>query len=77
MFGFVFSTFIPMRMPGQESYILFLVAGLIPWLAIADVLKAVLDRHDGTPADSVEAVIDADRRARAEATRELERRTST
>jgi len=36
MFGFVFSTFVPMRMPGQESYILFLVAGLVPWLAIAE-----------------------------------------
>jgi 1-deoxy-D-xylulose-5-phosphate reductoisomerase len=41
--------------------------GLIPWLAIADVLKAVLDRHDGAPATSVDDVIDADRRARVAA----------
>ena len=31
---------------------------------IPDVLEAVLDRHDGGTADSVDAVIDADRRAR-------------
>lgn len=36
MFWFVFSTLVPMRVSGQESYILFLVAGLIPWLAIAE-----------------------------------------
>ena len=47
--------------------------GLIPWLAIADVLKATLDRHDGATAESVEAVIDADRRAREEARRAIER----
>ena len=40
------------------------LAGRVPWLAIADVLEAVLDRHDGGMADSVEAVMDADRRAR-------------
>ena len=43
------------------------LAGRIAWLAIADVLEAVLDRHDGGVADSVEAVMDADRRARAAA----------
>jgi 1-deoxy-D-xylulose-5-phosphate reductoisomerase len=37
----------------------------IRWLAIADVLEAVLARHDGAVADSVDAVIDADSRARA------------
>ncbi len=47
--------------------------GLIPWLAIADVLKATLDRHDGATADSAGAVIDADRRARHEARRVIER----
>jgi 1-deoxy-D-xylulose-5-phosphate reductoisomerase len=40
----------------------------IGWLAIADVLEAVLARHDGAVADSVDAVIEADRRARAVAT---------
>ena len=47
--------------------------GLISWLAIADVLKATLDRHDGAVADSAAAVIDADRKAREEAHRVIER----
>jgi 1-deoxy-D-xylulose-5-phosphate reductoisomerase len=41
------------------------LGGRIRWLAIADVLEAVLARHDGAVADSVDAVIDADSRARA------------
>jgi 1-deoxy-D-xylulose-5-phosphate reductoisomerase len=40
------------------------LGGRIGWLAIADVLQAVLARHDGAVADSVDAVMDADRRAR-------------
>jgi 1-deoxy-D-xylulose-5-phosphate reductoisomerase len=36
----------------------------IRWISIPDVLDAVLSRHDGGPADSAHAVIDADRRAR-------------
>jgi 1-deoxy-D-xylulose-5-phosphate reductoisomerase len=40
----------------------------IRWLAIPDVLAATLARHDGAVADSVDAVIEADRRARAVAT---------
>jgi hypothetical protein len=32
---------------------------------IPDVLSGVLDRHDGAVADSAEAVVDADRRARS------------
>jgi 1-deoxy-D-xylulose-5-phosphate reductoisomerase len=52
------------------------LAGLIPWTAIPVVLKAVLDRHDGGHADSVDDVIDADRRARAAASAVIdERRT--
>jgi 1-deoxy-D-xylulose-5-phosphate reductoisomerase len=47
--------------------------GLIPWVAIADVLKATLDRHDGTKATSVDVVIDVDRRARVEAQHVIER----
>ena len=43
------------------------LGGRIPWLAIPDVLEAVLARHDGAMADSVDAVIDADGRARAAA----------
>ena len=47
--------------------------GLIPWLSIADVLGTVLERHDGTPATSVDVVIDMDRRARHEARRVIEK----
>jgi len=50
--------------------------GLIPWVAIADVLSEALDRHDGARADSVEAVIDADRRARDTARRVIDQRTA-
>jgi 1-deoxy-D-xylulose-5-phosphate reductoisomerase len=38
--------------------------GRIRWISIPDALEAVLDRHDGGRADSVEDVVDADRRAR-------------
>jgi 1-deoxy-D-xylulose-5-phosphate reductoisomerase len=41
--------------------------GQLAWSAIPEVLKAVLDRHDGAVADSVEAVVQADRGARAQA----------
>ncbi len=41
------------------------LGGRIRWIVIPDVLDAVLSRHDGAVADSVDAVIDADRRARA------------
>ena len=41
--------------------------GAIRWISIPDVLDDVLSRHDGAMADSVDAVIDADRRARATA----------
>jgi 1-deoxy-D-xylulose-5-phosphate reductoisomerase len=43
------------------------LAGEIRWSAIGDVLNEVLARHDGGTADSVDAVIDADRRARVAA----------
>ncbi|HTN78691.1 MAG TPA: 1-deoxy-D-xylulose-5-phosphate reductoisomerase [Acidimicrobiales bacterium] len=48
--------------------------GRIPWIAIADVLSEVLSRHDGNSADSVDAVIAADRTARAVADRVIEQR---
>jgi 1-deoxy-D-xylulose-5-phosphate reductoisomerase len=38
--------------------------GALPWNRIPDVLSGVLDRHDGAVADSADAVVDADRRAR-------------
>ncbi len=50
------------------------LAGEISWLAIPDVLKAVLDRHDGATADSAEAVIAVDRRARAAARTVIDRK---
>jgi 1-deoxy-D-xylulose-5-phosphate reductoisomerase len=49
--------------------------GLISWVAIADVLRETLDRHDGTKAESADVVIEVDRRARREATQVIERRT--
>jgi 1-deoxy-D-xylulose-5-phosphate reductoisomerase len=48
--------------------------GRIRWIAIPDVLSEVLSRHDGGTADSVEAVIDADRSARAVAARTIAER---
>ncbi len=42
--------------------------GLIPWTGIAEVNEELLEAHDGGAADSLDAVLDADRRAR-EATR--------
>jgi 1-deoxy-D-xylulose-5-phosphate reductoisomerase len=41
--------------------------GRIRWISIPAVLEAVLDRHDGGPATTVDDVVDADRRARAAA----------
>jgi 1-deoxy-D-xylulose-5-phosphate reductoisomerase len=48
--------------------------GLISWIAIADVLKEMLDRHDGTKADSADVVIEVDRKARRETTQVIEKR---
>ena len=50
--------------------------GLIPWVSIADVLEEALTRWDGTPADSTEAVLDADARARVLATAIVDRRAA-
>jgi 1-deoxy-D-xylulose-5-phosphate reductoisomerase len=49
--------------------------GQIGWTTIPDVLKAVLDGHDGAVADGVDAIIEADRRGR-EAARRLTERTA-
>ena len=38
--------------------------GLMPWTGIADGNQVLLEQHDGSPADSLEAVLDADARAR-------------
>jgi 1-deoxy-D-xylulose-5-phosphate reductoisomerase len=50
--------------------------GLISWVTIADVLRTVLDRHDGTKAASADVVIDVDRRGREEARRVIEEKTA-
>ena len=41
------------------------LAGALAWRSIPDVLKACLDRHDGTAMDDIEVVLEVDRRARA------------
>jgi 1-deoxy-D-xylulose-5-phosphate reductoisomerase len=51
------------------------LGGLISWTAIADVLREVLDRHDGTKAESADVVIEVDRAGRREATQVIEKRT--
>ena len=48
------------------------LAGKIRWIDIPDVLERVLSRHDGGLADSVEAVIEVDRRSREAAAVEIE-----
>jgi len=50
--------------------------GIIPWTAIAEVLKEVLSGHDGTTPTSADVVIEADRRARESARRAVERRAA-
>jgi 1-deoxy-D-xylulose-5-phosphate reductoisomerase len=50
--------------------------GRISWLSIPEVLKATLDRHDGTPASGVDVVREADRRARDQAAQIIEERVT-
>jgi 1-deoxy-D-xylulose-5-phosphate reductoisomerase len=49
------------------------LSGRIPWKSIPEVLTEALTRHDGGQADSVDAVIDADHRARQIAEQLVER----
>ena len=51
----------------NEEAVAAFLAGRIRWSSIPDVLKAVLDRHDGGPASTVDDVVEADRRGRAAA----------
>jgi 1-deoxy-D-xylulose-5-phosphate reductoisomerase len=53
------------------------LAGAIRWSGIAEVVKEVLDLHDGTVLDDAEGVVDVDRRARARAPPVVERRAAT
>jgi 1-deoxy-D-xylulose-5-phosphate reductoisomerase len=57
----------------NEEVVAAFLAGEIRWVAIPDVLNAVLSGHDGGRADGVDAVIEADRRGREAARREIER----
>jgi 1-deoxy-D-xylulose-5-phosphate reductoisomerase len=57
----------------NEEAVAAFLAGRIGWVTIPDVLNGVLSRHDGGRADGVDAVIDADRRGREAARREIER----
>ena len=43
----------------------------ISWLQISEVIEAALESHDDAPADSVEAVLEADRTARLNATEQV------
>ncbi len=49
--------------------------GAIPWSAIAHVIRESLDGWDGTEADSVDVVLEADRAARGRARHAVERRS--
>ncbi len=49
------------------------LAGRIPWLSITTVIRGTMDAHDHGPADGVDAVLDADRRARSTAEALIER----
>ena len=49
----------------NEEAVAAFLDGRIRWTEIPEVLEAVLERHDGTPAESVDVVIEADQRARA------------
>jgi 1-deoxy-D-xylulose-5-phosphate reductoisomerase len=51
------------------------LGGGLTWSGIPDVLEEVLSRHDGGNPDSVEAVIDTDRRGRAAARTVISART--
>ena len=48
----------------NEVVVATFLKGLMPWTGIADSMEELLERHDGTPADSLEAVLEADARAR-------------
>ncbi|MHB8672047.1 MAG: 1-deoxy-D-xylulose-5-phosphate reductoisomerase, partial [Acidimicrobiales bacterium] len=52
------------------------LGGRIAWCAISEVIEEVLAAHDGAPADSIDAVVEADGRARRLATAGVERRAS-
>jgi 1-deoxy-D-xylulose-5-phosphate reductoisomerase len=50
--------------------------GLIGWLAIADVIEETLQGHDGGRAQTVDDILDADRRARDRARQVRDKRAN-
>ena len=51
----------------NEEAVAAFLAGRLPWVGIAAVLAEAMARWDGTPARSLDDVLDVDRRARATA----------
>jgi 1-deoxy-D-xylulose-5-phosphate reductoisomerase len=60
----------------NETAVAAFLEGLISWASIADVVEDTLQGHDGAGADDVDAVIEADRRARVRAKTMAERRAA-
>ena len=52
----------------NEVVVDFFLKGLMPWTGIADSMEVLLGKHDGAPADSLDAVLEADAQARASTT---------
>ena len=60
----------------NEVAVAAVLAGLMPWASIADVIKETLAGHNGTIPTDVDHVIEADRMARETAARAVERRSA-
>ena len=58
----------------NEAAVEAFLAGRITWVGIGEVLTDALAAHDGAHADSIEAVIEADRRGRSFVNRVLQQR---
>ncbi|MDH4169029.1 MAG: 1-deoxy-D-xylulose-5-phosphate reductoisomerase [Acidimicrobiia bacterium] len=58
----------------NEEAVAAFLQGRIAWIDIAEVLKETLHSHDGTKADSLDAVLAADRRSRAVARTVVDRK---
>lgn len=59
----------------NEEAVAAFLEGRIRWVQIVEVLTEALDRHDGTRAESLDVVIETDRRARHEARRIIDETT--
>jgi 1-deoxy-D-xylulose-5-phosphate reductoisomerase len=58
----------------NEAVVAAFLNGRLPWIEIAEVLKATLDRHDGGKATTIADVVDADACARQVAAELIDRR---